>query len=59
MDLSSIAWHPKYPTQLVISSQNDNYPVAQLWDLKYSTQPIQVCLFIYLFLLVSILGVQF
>jgi len=41
MDLSSIAWHPTYPTQLVISSQNDNHPVVQLWDLKYASQPIQ------------------
>lgn len=31
----STAWHPSAPTQLCIASEDDQYPVIQLWDLRY------------------------
>lgn len=35
----SIQWHPEVATQLWLASEEDQVPVVQLWDLRYSTAP--------------------
>ncbi|XP_065176686.1 protein transport protein Sec31A-like [Sycon ciliatum] len=40
--LSSMAWHPSVPTQIVTSSEDDRHPILQMWDLRYATSPMKV-----------------
>lgn len=35
----SLQWHPEVATQLWLASEDDQAPVAQLWDLRYATAP--------------------
>ncbi|XP_065669505.1 protein transport protein Sec31A isoform X6 [Hydra vulgaris] len=38
----SIAWHPDVSTQILISNEDDRYPVIQMWDLRFASSPIKV-----------------
>ena len=40
---SCIAWHPDVATQLLTCSDEDRYPVIQMWDLRFATAPTMVC----------------
>lgn len=42
MQCSDVAWHPDVATQLVLSSENDQAPVVQLWDLRFAASPMKV-----------------
>ncbi|XP_050520813.1 protein transport protein Sec31A [Daktulosphaira vitifoliae] len=37
----SMAWNPNIATQLCIASEDDQYPVIQLWDLRYASSPVK------------------
>ncbi|KAL5261717.1 hypothetical protein ACHWQZ_G007426 [Mnemiopsis leidyi] len=39
---SCIAWHPDVATQLLTCSDEDRYPVIQMWDLRFATAPTMV-----------------
>ena len=41
---SCIAWHPDVATQLLTCSDEDRYPVIQMWDLRFATAPTMVSL---------------
>lgn len=41
MKTSNIIWNPHVATQLLLSSDNDLTPWAQVWDLRYATAPIK------------------
>uniref|UniRef100_A0A914WG24 Uncharacterized protein n=1 Tax=Plectus sambesii TaxID=2011161 RepID=A0A914WG24_9BILA len=36
-----LSWHPEEATSLCISSEDDNYPVVQKWDVRFATTPVQ------------------
>ncbi|NXJ31487.1 SC31B protein, partial [Ciconia maguari] len=40
MHCSGMAWHPEVATQLVLSSEDDRFPVIQIWDLRFATSPL-------------------
>lgn len=40
MRCKSVAWHPTFPTQLCIASEDDQQPIIQFWDLRNTTTPI-------------------
>nr|XP_056706532.1 protein transport protein Sec31B [Euleptes europaea] len=40
MHCSGMAWHPEIATQLVLSSEDDRWPVIQIWDLQLATSPL-------------------
>ncbi|XP_008704837.1 protein transport protein Sec31B isoform X3 [Ursus maritimus] len=42
MHSSSLAWHPDIATQLVLCSEDDRFPVIQLWDLRFASSPLKV-----------------
>ncbi|XP_050440594.1 protein transport protein Sec31A isoform X2 [Adelges cooleyi] len=37
----SMSWNPNIATQLCIASEDDQYPVIQLWDLRYASSPVK------------------
>jgi len=39
MRCKTVAWHPNVATQLCLASEDDQFPVIQLWDLRYATSP--------------------
>ncbi|KAM8912075.1 protein transport protein Sec31B isoform 1-T1 [Lycaon pictus] len=39
---SGLAWHPDIATQLVLCSEDDRFPVIQLWDLRFASLPLKV-----------------
>ncbi|XP_063689338.1 protein transport protein Sec31A-like isoform X2 [Bolinopsis microptera] len=39
---SCIAWHPDVATQLLTCSDEDRYPVIQMWDLRFASAPTMV-----------------
>lgn len=41
MKASSITWHPSVATQLLLASEDDVTPWAQVWDLRYATAPLR------------------
>ncbi|KAK3871526.1 hypothetical protein Pcinc_023333 [Petrolisthes cinctipes] len=41
MKSSCISWHPSVATQLVLASEEDATPWAQVWDLRYATAPLR------------------
>ncbi|XP_021555379.1 protein transport protein Sec31B isoform X2 [Neomonachus schauinslandi] len=42
MHSSGLAWHPDIATQLVLCSEDDRFPVIQLWDLRFASSPLKV-----------------
>lgn len=38
----ALQWHPSIATQLWLTSEDDQAPFAQLWDLRYATAPAKV-----------------
>ncbi|XP_007938222.1 protein transport protein Sec31B [Orycteropus afer afer] len=42
MHCSGLAWHPDIATQLVLCSEDDHFPVIQLWDLRFTSSPLTV-----------------
>jgi protein transport protein SEC31 len=41
--VSSIAWNPDVPTQILTASDDDNAPVIYIWDLRNAHAPEKVC----------------
>lgn len=41
MKAKNICWNPSVATQLLLASDDDATPWAQLWDLRYANQPIK------------------
>ncbi|XP_068251113.1 protein transport protein Sec31A-like isoform X2 [Palaemon carinicauda] len=41
MKSKSICWNPSVATQLLLASDDDSTPWAQIWDLRYANQPIK------------------
>nr|XP_045605804.1 protein transport protein Sec31A-like isoform X2 [Procambarus clarkii] len=41
MKASNIIWNPSVATQLLLASDNDMTPWAQVWDLRYATSPLK------------------
>ncbi|XP_071534260.1 protein transport protein Sec31A-like isoform X8 [Panulirus ornatus] len=41
MKASSIVWNPNVATQLLLASDSDVTPWAQVWDLRYASSPIK------------------
>ena len=39
---SCIVWHPDVATQLLTCSDEDRFPVIQMWDLRFATAPTMV-----------------
>lgn len=39
---SCVCWHPEIATQLALSSEDDQNPVVQIWDLRFATSPLKV-----------------
>lgn len=37
-----MTWSPRISTQLCLASEDDSYPVIQLWDLRMATGAIKV-----------------
>jgi protein transport protein SEC31 len=42
MKANHVAWHPDIATQMCLSSDDDNTPFLQLWDLRFATSPVRV-----------------
>ncbi|XP_031552702.1 protein transport protein Sec31A-like [Actinia tenebrosa] len=38
----AVEWHPDTATQMVLASEDDRYPVIQMWDLRFATSPMKV-----------------
>lgn len=38
----AVEWHPDVATQMVLASEDDRYPVIQMWDLRFATSPMKV-----------------
>ncbi|KAF7996981.1 hypothetical protein HCN44_005258 [Aphidius gifuensis] len=38
----TIQWHPETATQLCLSSEDDQSPIIQVWDLRFATSPLKV-----------------
>ena len=36
-----VTWNPQVATQLCVASEEDQYPVIQLWDLRFATSPVK------------------
>lgn len=36
---SALQWHPEIATQLIVASDDDRFPVLQVWDLRNSISP--------------------
>ncbi|XP_042223332.1 protein transport protein Sec31A-like isoform X3 [Homarus americanus] len=41
MKASNVIWNPNVATQLLLASDNDLTPWAQVWDLRYATSPLK------------------
>ncbi|XP_066981763.1 protein transport protein Sec31A-like isoform X8 [Macrobrachium rosenbergii] len=41
MKSKSICWNPSVATQLLLASDDDSTPWAQIWDLRYANQPLK------------------
>ncbi|XP_037789137.1 protein transport protein Sec31A-like isoform X11 [Penaeus monodon] len=41
MKAKSISWNPDVATQLLLASDDDATPMAQVWDLRYANAPIK------------------
>lgn len=37
-----VTWNPQVATQLCLASEEDHYPVIQLWDLRFATSPVKI-----------------
>jgi len=42
MKARQVAWHPEIATQMCLSSDDDNSPFLQIWDLRFATSPVRV-----------------
>jgi protein transport protein SEC31 len=42
MRAKHVAWHPEIATQMCLSSEDDNTPFLQIWDLRFATSPVRV-----------------
>lgn len=38
----AVEWHPDVATQMILASEDDRYPVIQMWDLRFATSPMKV-----------------
>jgi protein transport protein SEC31 len=38
---SVIAWNPEQATQIIVASEDDNYPFMQVWDLRNAFAPVK------------------
>ena len=36
-----LVWHPEIPTQMAVGSEEDTYPLVQLWDLRMAKTPLR------------------
>ena len=36
-----LVWHPEIPTQMAVGSEEDTYPLIQLWDLRMAKTPLR------------------
>lgn len=41
MKAKSISWNPDVATQLLLASDDDATPMAQVWDLRYANAPLK------------------
>lgn len=42
MKAKLVAWHPDIATQMCLSSDDDNSPYLQIWDLRFATSPVRI-----------------
>nr|KAF6502503.1 SEC31-like protein A, COPII coat complex component [Molossus molossus] len=42
MHCSGLAWHPEVATQMVLASEDDRFPVVQVWDLRFASSALRV-----------------
>jgi protein transport protein SEC31 len=42
MKARQVAWHPEVATQMCLSSDDDQSPYLQIWDLRFATSPVRV-----------------
>lgn len=42
MRVKLVDWHPDIATQMCLSSEDDNTPYMQIWDLRFATSPVRV-----------------
>lgn len=42
MRIKLVAWHPDVATQMCLSSEDDNTPYLQIWDLRFATSPVRI-----------------
>jgi len=38
---SVIAWNPEVATQIIVCSEDDSYPLMQIWDLRNASAPVK------------------
>jgi len=38
---SVVCWNPEVATQLIVASEDDNYPLLQMWDLRNAFAPVK------------------
>ena len=42
MKAKLVAWHPEIATQMCLSSDDDQSPYLQIWDLRFATSPVRI-----------------
>jgi protein transport protein SEC31 len=42
MKAKLVTWHPEVATQMCLSSDDDNTPFLQIWDLRFATSPVRI-----------------
>lgn len=42
MKAKLVQWHPEIATQMCLSSEDDNSPYLQIWDLRFATSPVRI-----------------
>ncbi|KAM7155711.1 protein transport protein Sec31A isoform 3-T4 [Molossus nigricans] len=42
MHCSGLVWHPEVATQMVLASEDDRFPVVQVWDLRFASSALRV-----------------
>ena len=42
MKAKLVGWHPDIATQMCLSSDDDQSPFLQIWDLRFATSPVRV-----------------
>ena len=42
MKAKLVAWHPDIATQMCLSSEDDNSPYLQIWDLRFASSPVRI-----------------